>query len=178
MSPKAQKKLEEYVTDTELSMTQRGAHFLHWAAQHMPNVFQSYPVIYKAITGQRSLPRANSEHVELLKRNVTGMRTALLKHYNREVVSLPGIGIRATVDDADRLANVAPAKARRLDAARKSFMITATGIDLRKVPDTAEYAGLKKWMGRSVRDVLDQIGSDEFTRKLLPPTTGDDSAKK
>lgn len=169
---KPHKKIEQYTTDMSLSLTQRAAHFLDWAAKNMPGDPIPYNVIVKKIMNLPQLPRLDNDTVDRFRRSAgAGLKKAMIDKYGREIVNLPGIGIRATVDDADRLANVAPIKARRLNAARKSFMITATGIDLRNVPNTPEYAGLKAWMGREVKHVLEKIGSEDFMRKLLPPGT-------
>lgn len=167
---KAHKKIEQYVKDDSMSQTQRAAHFLDWAAKNMPGEYQAYNVILKAVLGQKMLPRQDGDQVKLFKASIpNGVKRALLDKYDREIVTLPGIGVRATVDDADRLTNVAPIRARRLNASRRAFLVTATGIDLAKVPDTPELAGLKAWMGTEVRTVLKTLGSPEFERKLLPP---------
>lgn len=167
---KPHKQIDQYVKDETLSTTQRAAHFLDWAAKQAPKEFFPYNVIYKAIMGMPHMPRLDNEAVALFKRTATaGLRKALVTKYDREVINLVGVGIRASVDDADRLTNVAPMKARRLDSARRSFMLTAASIDLHNVPNTPAYAALKAWMGREVRDVIKQIGSPEFAMKLLPP---------
>lgn len=169
-----------YVRDDSLSVPQRVAHFLDWAATNKPGEFVAYNMIVQAIMGYKHMPRLDSEEVQRVKRaSAANVRSTLATKYDREIISLPGVGVRATFSDADRLEHVAPKKAKRLDGARRSFMLTANAIDLRSVPDTAAYAPLKRWLGHEVRDVLKLIGSPEFERKLLPPSTQapDESAK-
>lgn len=164
-------KFSSYVRDDSLSIPQRVAHFLDWAAANKPSEFVPYNVVVQQILGTKQLPRLAGEEVQRVRRASAAVRSALITKYDREMVSLPGVGVRATFDDADRLANVAPRKARRLVAARRGFMVTANAINLDNVPNTPEYAGLKSWMRQDVQSVLKMIGSSSFEQKLLPPST-------
>lgn len=167
---KQQQQYSGYVRDDALSIPQRVAHFLDWAATNKPGEFMPYNMIVQAIMGYKRMPQLASDEVQRVKRTASAnVRQTLITKYDREIVSLPGVGVRATHSDADRLEHVAPKKARRLDGARRSFMITANAINLSNVPNTPAYASLKAWMEKDVRGVLRLIGSDEFERKLLPP---------
>jgi hypothetical protein len=168
---KNSKAFSNYVRDDDLSIPQRVAHFLDWAAINKAGEFVPYNVIVQQILGTKRLPQLAGEEVQRVRRASATVRQTLITKYDREIVSLPGVGVRATFNDADRLANVAPRKARRLDAARRGFMVTANAINLNNVPDTPEYAGLKDWMRRDVQTVLKMIGTSSFEQKLLPPNT-------
>lgn len=173
MAKRNAKQVDGYVKDDAMSRTKRVAHFLDWAAVNKPGEFMPYNVIVKAIMGYTYMPRLDGDEVRQIKNATSGgVRSSLIGEYNRELVTLPGVGIRATTSDADRLEYVAPRKAQRLATARRNFMLTANAINLRNVPNTPAYAALKSWMQREVGDVLKLIGSAEFERKLLPPSTG------
>lgn len=163
-------KIEQYVRIDTLTLNQRAAHFLDWAARNMPGEAIPYNVVVRTIMGYTRLPSLKSEEVARFKSNLTSqVRKILLTKYGRELITVIGVGTRATVDDADRLVHVAPKRARRLNAARAAFVVTATGINLANVPDTPRYIALKRWLATDVRGVLAAVNSPSFAQKLLPP---------
>lgn len=162
-----------YEIPMKFSNTQRAAHFLDWHAKHHPGTFIAYNEILKAITGVGRTPQLKSQEVEHLRKGATSIRKRLYELYGREMIALPGVGVRASIGDGDVLQNVMPKKSVRLQAARASFVRTAAGIDTAKIPNTPEMAPLKAWFGHAIKDVMKQISSPEFERKLLPPGTGE-----
>lgn len=154
-----------------LKMTngQRAAHFLDWNAKHKPGEFTAYNLLFKQITGVGRTPQLKSEEVEHLRRHSQTIKKVLFDTYGREMISLPGVGVRASIDDADVLKNVVPKKASRLQSARVGFLKTVSNIDQKNIPDTAELKPLKSWLNREVRELVKQISAPEFERKLLPP---------
>ena len=161
----------KYEIELKMSHGQRAAHFLDWKAQHNPGEFVPYNELLKNITGVARMPQLKSQEVEHLRKNAHAIRKNLFEKYNREMISMPGVGIRASIDDADVLKNVVPRKAGRLQSARLGFVKTVSNIDQKNIPDTPELRPLKGWLVREVKDLVKQIGSPEFERKLLPPST-------
>jgi len=160
-----------YTPDIEMSMTSRGAHYLDWAANKYPGVYSPYNIMLQAIQGYRRLPQLKNQEVDRLRNAIGRIREVLRRQYGRELVPQTGVGIRATVDDADKLKNVLPGKVRRLKGAVKAVNDTAQAIDLSTVPNSPEMLPYKAWAGRELKDVIKQISSKEFELKLLPPTT-------
>lgn len=167
-----------FQVDPKLSITLRAAQALAWAAKNFPLEYVSYQQLTQAIMGYARLPSAKSQEVERLRKLMSArIRHVLEEKYELELVAQPGIGVRATVDDTDRLRSVLPKKASRLKAARTSFVKTAVNIDIQRVPNTPENKQLKDWYSTSVigvHGILKQIATKEFERKLLPP--GSESA--
>lgn len=163
--------ISKFETNHKLSIPHRAAQFLDWAAKNYPHQYTPYNLLLQAVMGYDRTPKLKNAEVERL-RNASGrIRMLLVDKYARDLVVQPGLGPRATVDDADKLKMVMPKKAARLQSARISFVSTANSIDTKTIPNSPELSTLKDWFGRSVKDVVRQIGSKEFERKLLPPST-------
>lgn len=152
-----------------MSLTQRAAHFLDWNAKVHPGQFTAYNEVVKIIQGYKRQPQLKSEEVEQLRKRMTSIKTVLFSVYKREVVSLPGVGVRAAYDDGDTLKNVVPAKAVRLQSARNNFIRTVSNVDQTKIANTPDMVPLKAWLNNEIKAVMKQISSAEFERKLLPP---------
>lgn len=156
-------------SDPKLPKSHRIAHYLNWAADNIPYVFTQFNELLKRVEGRGRMPRLDSEDVNLLRRNVGSCKNILLQLYEREFISQPGVGVRASVDDTDRLKTVLPKRMNRFNAARKAAIQTASSIDLNNIPDTPLLKPYKDWMKRSVRDVIKDLSDPTFEKKLLPP---------
>lgn len=165
----ARKSTEKFEIDLGMSRAQRGAEFLHWFAKKNPGVYVAYNELVQNINGYKRKPLLKSEEVEQMRKSMTAVKRLLFDKHEREIVSLPGVGIRASVDDADKLKNVVTKKAGRLQSARVSFVKTVSTIDQRTIPNTPELVPYKNWLNREVKDLMKQLSSAEFERKLLPP---------
>lgn len=163
----------QYDIDLSLSQVQRAANFLDWSAKNHPGTYVAYNELLRSINGYSKKPQLKSDEVERLRKNSHAIKKNLWDKYKREIVSLPGVGIRASTDDADVLTNVVPKRATRLQSAKNSFVQTVTNIDPTKIPNTPALKPHKDWLQKEIRDLVKQIGSAEFERKLLPPATLD-----
>lgn len=162
--------VKQFQVDPGDAKSRRITSFLLWAAQKHPYEWLPYNVVVQAINGYRRLPRMDSEEVELVKNCMTGVRAQLQEHA-RELVSQPGIGIRATVDDADTLKVALPTKVKRFNAAKRAVITTASIIDPSAIPDTPENKPWLKWLKTSVKGVIRELESPAFNDKLLPPSS-------
>jgi hypothetical protein len=165
----AKKNGAKYEVDQGLSKVQRAAHFLNWSALHHPGTYVPFNELLRSIQGYERKPQLKSEEVEHLRKNGSAIKKALWENYKREVISLPGVGIRASTDDADVLTNVVPKRASRLQSAKNNFVKSVTNIDPTKIPNTPALKPHKDWLQKEIKDLVKQIGSAEFERKLLPP---------
>lgn len=167
---KVRKGVEQYEFDPGESQTRRIAHFLNWAADHMPKEFLPYNVVLKAITGYKHLPRLDTKEVESVRSAMSRVRKILLQTYRRGTVTMPGVGVRATIDDADMVIHDVTKKGKRAEAAFTSYKESVNAVDVTKIPKTAEMAPYQKYI-RGAKDVVALFGSDDFMKKLLPPNT-------
>lgn len=169
--------VKKYATDSSLTVAGRVAHFLNWAADKYPKQFVQYNVLLKAIMGFSHTPRLNTQEVERLKDQMGHVAKLLYKRYGRETIAQPAVGIRASVDSADLLVNVAPRKARRLVKARDALVQTKELINLDEVPNLPEYRAYKEWLGKDVNDVLKLVNTEKFTERMLPPGSAEGSSE-
>lgn len=172
--PRAKKAVmnyDRYVSPTKAGLSARLAHFLDWAAKNAPGQYIAYNVLTKTVHKLDRLPNMESDLVRTVRGNMTSTRAKLVKLYSRDLDSLPGIGVRATCDDADTLSVSLPKKMRRFTAAKRSLKSTVDLIDPRKIPNTPEMKPLKEWLNRSVSEVMKLISSPDFEQKCLPPSS-------
>jgi hypothetical protein len=168
--------IRSYKPDMKMSLPQRAAHYLDWAAASYPGSYTPYNMLLKAIQGYAKTPRVDSDEVERLRRSLNGsVKGILRKQYTREVVTQPGYGIRATSDDLDMVKNSLTKKMVRLRGARNSVAQTVGMVDPANIPQTAEGKLWKDWYSRSAKDVVRQLTSPEFEKKLALPMDTSDS---
>jgi hypothetical protein len=157
------------------SLTARAAHCLDWAATNFPGQFIPYHHLLKAVDPAPRAYQLGSNKVENFRRSTAYIRKLLQKTYGREMITEPGVGVRATFSDTDALTVALPKKMSRFRAARRSLLTTTNLIDERNIPNTPELKPWKEWMRRSVTDVIRLVGSTNFEQKCLPPSTTSDS---
>lgn len=163
----------DYVAETKLRIPDRVAHFLDWAAAHYPKSYAPYNYVLKAVMGYEKTPRLDSDDVDRLRQGLTRVRVLLQEKYGREMDTQPGVGVRATVDDADTLTVALPKKIRRLQAAKVAVSKTAALIDPARLPSTAELAPWKRWFTTDVRTIMKTLDTPDFAKRMLPPGTLD-----
>ncbi len=163
-----------YSPEHKDSLPQRAAHFLDWAAARYPKQYVPYNLLLKAVLGTSTTPSLHSSDVEQMRGRMSRVRVILQRKYARDLDSMPGVGARATVDDADTLVTSMPKRVASLRRAKTAVATTASLIDPAKIPNTADMAPWKRWMNASVGDVLRTLNSPEFEKKLLPPSPRDE----
>ncbi len=158
--------------DIKLSMPQRAAAYLDWAATTYPDAYTPYNMMLKAITGQAKTPRVNDPEVERLRSTLrASVRKIMQRQYNREVVSQPGYGVRATSTDLDLVRTSLTRKINRLRGAKNAVALTVGMVDPANIPNTPEAKPWKDWFSRSAKDIVRQLNSPEFEKKMLPPAS-------
>lgn len=170
MSAVKKKDISTYEFEKEMSQTKRIAHFLDWAAVNMPKEFLQYNVVLKAINGYKHLPRLETKEVEFVRTAISRVRKVLLADYKRGTVTMPGVGVRATVDDADMVVHDVAKKGQRVTSAMNAFTASVNVVNVANIPKTAEMAPYQKYI-RQAKEVVGLFGSQEFLQKLLPPKT-------
>lgn len=156
---------KDYVCKTEYSRPQRSAHCLAWCAVNYPGQLVPWALTCMAINQYRKAPTSASKEVESLKSSAGSIRKILQRDYLMDLVSGPEITARAVMEDEDIARSALAPKARRLQAAHKSFTATAELIDPNRIKDPE----MKRWVIKSVGEVMKIIGDEKFYLKLLPP---------
>jgi hypothetical protein len=153
-----------------MSRTRRIAHFLDWAAKHLPREVHQFNTIAKAVNGFGHLPRLDSKESALIQGVASAVRKVLLTDYKRGMVSVRGLGIRATVDDADIVIYDLPKKAERLQGAITSFASLTNVVNPANIPKTKEMQPFLQFT-RQAKEAVGLLYSNNLLQKLLPPST-------
>lgn len=178
---KAGKHPGDYKPDMTMSMTQRVAHFLDWAATNRPKEFIPHNEVLKFVQGYKAMPRLANREVELIKSAMTRARKVLHEKYNRGLLSKPSVGVRATTDDLDRAKHELTKRARDVVRTSTRFKEVHSSIDAQKIPQTAEGKLWAGWVQGGAKEMVKQFADPNFERKLLPPapsTPVEDPSKK
>ena len=83
------------------SLTARAASLLNHAAEKCPGAYLTWPYVTKLVLGVQRMPRVGGSDVVTMTRRAAGIRLVLQRDYGRDLVSVLGIGIRATADPED-----------------------------------------------------------------------------
>jgi hypothetical protein len=147
--------------------TDKKAHFLDYMAKTCPYRHISYGLCVRAVNGLSRTPSDNSQSVEQFRKSLGSVRRKLLKVYNRDIDPLPGIGIRASVNETDRLRHHNKLKARVNTAVGNAVAHAAT-IDAEKIDKEfrAGFVESRKALGATSESV-------NRLMKLLPPKPED-----
>lgn len=159
--------------DMSLSKTQRIAAFLDWAAVHQPMKYMPFNVILKVIEGYKHLPQLNNKEVEFVRSAMSRVRGILLKKYKRGTDSQRGLGIRATVDDADMLRYDVAVKGKRVNDANRKFVELVNNVNAANIPNTPEMKPYRGYLAHAKKVVL-AIQEPNFIKGLLPPPPEDE----
>jgi hypothetical protein len=119
------------------------------------------------VMGFAKQPRLNTDDVKKLRGKMTAAGKILHEKYGRGKHSVPGVGVRATFDDADRLTTEVPKKRTAARAAVNSLTKSMAAIDIKKVPNTPELKEHKDWYLNNSKNILDT--SNDLIKRLLPP---------
>lgn len=157
-----------YEHHPEFTKNRRAADFLAWAAVKFPGVFISHSLLAQAVNMLSRMPRFDSTDVRHVRANVTRIRDILENVYGRALDSQKGVGMRATVNDEDRLKTSMPKRARIYVAQQVKFKREIAAININNVPVTADNKMHISWY-RAANKVMKEIGSTHFETKLLPP---------
>jgi hypothetical protein len=124
----------DYKPDVEMDECQRAAHYMHWCAQQLPKRFIPFRYIVRMATASPRTPREDSDVVKNFRRNrMARVKKILVREYGCAWDPLPGVGVRATVDDTDTASTALEAKARRITSAFKGYDTIWDIVDVDKI---------------------------------------------
>jgi hypothetical protein len=148
---------------------QRAAQALDWAAEQFPEQWVAYNILLRAIRGFSHTPKLASRDVENLRHKMSRVREILRRVYSRDLISEPGVGVRATSASLDVLKTAMVQRARRLASASTNYAATAALVEASEIPATEANRPWLQWWKSSVKQTLAVITDDGYLRKLLAP---------
>jgi hypothetical protein len=154
------------------SLVQRIAHFLNWCAENRPKEFIPYNQVAQSINGYSRMPRLQSEEVVLVQKSMSRVRPVLITKFKRTLTSTPGIGVRATVDDADIVTTELAKNVRRIERDSERVAQLFNLVDPEKLPNTLEFKPWKEWFNRQIGGggLFKMITSPDWAKRCaLPP---------
>src|ERR1035437_10083710 len=95
--------ISKFDADFKLSIPNRAAQYLDWAAKNYPHQYTPYNLMCQALMGYERTPKLSNGEVERLRSSSGRIRKILVEKFGRDLVVQPGLGPRATVDDTDKL---------------------------------------------------------------------------
>lgn len=158
----------DFRPESGLSVPGKIAQMLDWAADKSPGTVCTYPQIAKAILDLNKMPRFDSREVEMIRGRMSAASLIMRKEYNRDIVTVPKEGARATFSDEDLLSNCITKKARRLYSAKERLSEAIAILDEEGlVSDDIKY--LADWLNDELKPIFRKLESPKATRALLPP---------
>lgn len=153
-----------------MSIADRVAHFLDWAAVHSPNTYFPVNIILKAIDDLSTTPQMNNQGIPRIQSALTRAKEILMKKYKRGYANSRGLGVRATKDVNDTVRHTVMASAKRL-ASSKSNLDKVTDMVQQQVDGGARLGAEEDAIFQGVTRASKRIGAEHF-RALLPSKTG------
>ncbi len=173
-------KIDKYNIDTRMTVTQRIANFLDWAIKNGgAREVIAYNDLFRAVIGGKR-PRMTSPEIKTLRHKMGRVRQILREDYERDLISVPGVGVRASVDSEDLVRNALPPRARAARSANSSLTRTVGLVDQKTLPHTAEFAPYRKWLGEitTAARVITSGGLDRLRPNALAATNPIATAEK
>lgn len=150
------------------SIPSKIAQMLDWCAQKKPGEIISYPVLAKVVLHLARTPTKISKEVEMLRSRISAARQQLISKYDRDLISDPGFGCRATISDEDVLVHCVTRRARRLAAAKERLAESLSIMEEEGlVSEDIKY--LAEWLNEELRPVLKKLETAKAAKALLPP---------
>lgn len=134
----------------ELTVSQRAAHFLDWAAVHAPYVAVTYPQLVKIVMQLPKSPAETSTDVlHFIRNRVSGTKSVLLRKYKRTLITHDkhldhtlgaqrGVSLRASVDATDVYTTTYTKKKVNVERAVAGLVEVREVIDLTALPKDAK----------------------------------------
>jgi len=173
---KAYLKAKPKVFEDIPSVPRRMADFLFWCADEYGKAYIDLGVVYQIGVSQ-GRPGVGDAALDYVRQRLGRVRDILEKddgQYRRGLDTVPGLGVRCTVDDEDTARHCLIKKGKRVQSAVKSYTRTAAIINVAKIPSRPDTREIRGWLSRDVKDVVKLIGPEDFLSKLLPPARDDE----
>lgn len=153
-----------YRPDQKQQIVERAAHALDWAATRFPGQVVPYNLLLKGVMGYAKMPRLQSNEVDQLRKRTSRIRKLLEKVYGRALITVTGVGVRASVDSEDAIRNAVKPAGQRLERAAQLFKQRMGLVNPAEVKDKE----LQSWL-RGAKAHVKQIDGGMFSNLAKPP---------
>ena len=160
---------------TKGSLSGQICEFLHHMAVEFPHEYILYEEIVQALDGLANRPASNNARVIQIRNNVSTARRIMRRDYKRDIVGVPGVGVRATVDDLDIVQTAAIRDAKTVDRAARKLSDTCDMVNTEKFKilvaqseDPKALMELSQWWVNDMTRALKKLRSSIRDNKLLP----------
>jgi hypothetical protein len=139
--------LESYQPNGDESITRRATSLLLYCCREMPYKPVPVPWLTKIVFQEKKLPAEESRLVESMRDRSSSIREILRSESRKGLVSLPGQGWRATVDEDDFTRTQGNVGGMRAASALRNNQKNVDAIDSSKIKDAdnkARYRQLSK----------------------------------
>lgn len=141
--------------------------FFIWAVETHPGEWITYEEITQAVNGLTRRPTPSDKSVRLTANRISSARENMYKHHAKDIITLRGVGARATVDEKDKAEHSLQRDAIKLMRANGKLSNTMAIID-RKLLEK-EFRQAKKCLpAELVQEYVDLMEyHDEIASKIL-----------
>jgi hypothetical protein len=157
----------EFIPEDGVSVALKIAQMLDWAAIQAPGTIVTYPQIAKVIMSLGRMPRQDAKEVDMVRSRVSSARQKLIEEYERDLVSEPGIGCRATFSDADAISNCVTKRTRRLLLA-KNRLVESINILSQEgmIAAKSDIPQLVEWLNEELKPLLKSFDRPKNVKAL------------
>jgi hypothetical protein len=164
----------------ETSIRGRVAEFLDWAATKYPSQIITYEEVAQAVFSLGRVQSKQSAPVKSIRGQMSSSGKLLMSHYKRTIISMPGVGVRASIDDADILQGTLTKDVQRHKQTATKLQKTAALINptalaaqletLDGDPEMKEQlVELATWFSDDLSKYLKTLKRPKVAAALLPP---------
>jgi hypothetical protein len=151
-----------------MTLPQRIAHFLNWAADNIQGQYFGYNIVCKSINGYAHTPREGTVEVESVRKSMQAAKRILIDFYKRTYDFKAGLGVRACYSDDDAVKH---------SVARAAKRVVSSKVSLDKVASVVNPEKLSAAQGVYFRNVTNASKAITTThiKALLPPASSSDT---
>jgi hypothetical protein len=149
------------------TLSHRVAHFLNWGAQHMPYVYFSYNVIVREINGFTNTPRHDNPQVDAVRKCMQSVKRIMLRDSGRGFHAKKNEGVRATVDDLDKIEYDMVPRQSRINSSVQVQKQVASTVKHDRLPATERGKILSKFL-HGVKNEIRFLEEEKRIMALLP----------
>lgn len=163
----------------EKSICGRVAEFLHYCAELHPYSVITYEEITQAIFSLGRVPDTRSKHVKSVRSQMSTTGRLLSEKYKHSLITLRGVGARASVDDADVLRESVTKDVERHRATGEKLKRTVELIDPQRLREQTHNIGdpalreemliASEWFHEFLLKYTRTLDQPKTAAALLPP---------
>lgn len=181
MSQRRKKLKVDEFKPTSRSVSGKLAEFLWWVCDRYPRSFVTYEEMAQAVFSLASVAKGGSKQVESLRGAMSRARKLMQEKYKKDIVTMKGVGARATVDSADALSTSVMREVGNHERSCKRLQDTVSLINQKELDDLIQQAPpelredlrvSRDWFVEHLVKYTKTLQKSTTAIALLPPTPG------